>query len=90
MSRSDTDLSTAILRQKPSPNKLMVDDIRSSEQDDNSVVLISSATMEKLELFRGDTVILKGKKRHDTVAVVLIDDECEDIKIRLNKGNHIA
>lgn len=84
--KEDHDLSTAILRTKASPNKLMVDDIHSTEQDDNSVVLISPATMEKLELFRGDTVMIKGKKRHDTVAIVLVDEACDDIKIRMNKG----
>ncbi len=32
-----------------------------------------------------DTVILKGKKRKDTVVVVLADDEMEGNKIRINK-----
>jgi transitional endoplasmic reticulum ATPase len=80
---SEHDLSTAILRRKASPNKLMVDD---TSNDDNSVVSLSPATMEKLQLFRGDTVLIKGKKRRDTVTVVLTDDDCDDIKIRMNKG----
>jgi transitional endoplasmic reticulum ATPase len=29
--------------------------------DDNSVVCLSAAKMEELQLFRGDTVLLKGK-----------------------------
>jgi transitional endoplasmic reticulum ATPase len=41
--------------------------------------------METLELFRGDTVLLKGKKRKDTVCIVLADDTCEEAKVRLNK-----
>lgn len=41
--------------------------------------------METLELFRGDTVLLKGKKRKDTVCIVLADDTVEESKIRLNK-----
>jgi len=28
---------------------------------------------------------LKGKKRHDTVCIVLADDTCEEAKIRINK-----
>merc|ERR1711871_684917 len=40
---------------------------------------------EELQLFRGDTVLLKGKKRKDTVCIVLADDTCENHKIRLNK-----
>lgn len=77
------DPATAILRRKASPNKLMVDDATS---DDNSVITLSPATMEKLQLFRGDTVIVKGKKRRDTVLIALSDDDVEDNKARVNKG----
>jgi transitional endoplasmic reticulum ATPase len=41
--------------------------------------------METLGLFRGDTVLLKGKKRRDTVLIVLSDDDQESSKIRINK-----
>jgi transitional endoplasmic reticulum ATPase len=41
--------------------------------------------MEELNLFRGDNVLLKGKKRKDTVCIVLADENLEDSKIRLNK-----
>lgn len=77
------DVSTAILRQKLSPNKLIVDE---SAQDDNSLVYLSESTLEKLSLFRSDTVLLKGKRRHETVAIVLSSDNCEDGKILMNKG----
>ncbi|GMP98831.1 hypothetical protein CsSME_00046562 [Camellia sinensis var. sinensis] len=43
------------------------------------------ATMEKLQLFRGDTILIKGKKRKDTVCIALADDTCEEPKIRMNK-----
>ncbi|KAG1468134.1 hypothetical protein G6F56_004020 [Rhizopus delemar] len=76
------DPATAILRRKAAPNKLMVDD---SINDDNSVITLSSATMESLQLFRGDTVVVKGKKRKDTVLIVLVDDDMEDTKARINK-----
>lgn len=79
---TENDLATAILRKKSAPNKLMVDD---TTNDDNSVVCLSPATMQKLELFRGDAILIKGKKRRDTVAIVLTDDDCDDIKIRMNK-----
>lgn len=39
--------------------------------DDNSVVAISQEKMDELNLFKGDTVLLKGKKRKDTVRPVL-------------------
>ncbi|KAI9490174.1 transitional endoplasmic reticulum ATPase [Zychaea mexicana] len=76
------DPATAILRRKSAPNKLMVDD---ATNDDNSVITLSNATMESLQLFRGDTVLVKGKKRRDTVLIVLADDEVEDNKARVNK-----
>uniref|UniRef100_A0A7S3UCW8 Uncharacterized protein n=1 Tax=Picocystis salinarum TaxID=88271 RepID=A0A7S3UCW8_9CHLO len=76
------DFSTAILERKKSPNRLVVDD---AVNDDNSVVALNNETMEELQLFRGDTVLLKGKKRRDTVCIVLVDDTCEESKIRMNK-----
>ncbi|KAG7669336.1 hypothetical protein KSW81_007492 [Nannochloris sp. 'desiccata'] len=76
------DFSTAILERKKSPNRLLVDD---AVNDDNSVVALHPKTMETLELFRGDTVLLKGKKRKDTVCIVLADDTVEENKIRMNK-----
>merc|ERR1719228_2367158 len=52
------DLSTAILKDKQKPNRLIVDD---SVGDDNSVVSLSQAKMDELQLFRGDTVLIKAK-----------------------------
>jgi len=67
---------------KKNPNRLMVDE---ATNDDNSVVALNLATMEELQLFRGDTVMIKGKRRKDTVCIVLADDTCEAGKIRMNK-----
>merc|ERR1712061_280724 len=53
--------------------------------DDNSVISLSQAKMEALNLFRGDNVLIKGKKRKDTVCIVLADDNLDDQKIRMNK-----
>ncbi|MCO5561673.1 hypothetical protein L7F22_015294 [Adiantum nelumboides] len=76
------DFSTAILDRKKALNRLIVDE---AVNDDNSVVSLNMETMEKLQLFRGDTILLKGKKRKDTVCIVLADDTCEAHKIRMNK-----
>eukprot|EP00741_Cyanophora_paradoxa_P022393 tig00021463_g21619.t1 len=76
------DFSTAILEKKKSPNRLIVDE---AVNDDNSVVCLNLAKMEELQLFRGDTVLIKGKKRKDTVCIVLADDTCDEHKIRMNK-----
>ena len=67
---------------KKNPNRLIVDD---AVNDDNSVVSLHLDTMQQLSLFRGDTVQIKGKKRKDTVCIVLADDTCEVAKIRMNK-----
>lgn len=79
---SNDDLSTAILNRKARPNRLMVDD---TTNDDNSVVYLSQAKMIELELFRGDTILLKGKRRKETVCVVLSDEACPNDKIRMNR-----
>lgn len=41
--------------------------------------------MDELQLFRGDTVLMKGKKRRESVCIVLSDDTCSDEKIRMNR-----
>ncbi|CAM0955817.1 unnamed protein product [Alopecurus aequalis] len=78
------DYSMAILERKKSPNRLVVDEAVTGN-DDNSLVALHPDTMETLQLFRGDTALLKGKKRKDTVCIVLPDDTCEQTKIRMNK-----
>jgi len=80
--QGNDDLATAILRDKAKPNRLVVED---AVNEDNSVVALSQAKMDQLQLFRGDTVLLKGKKRRETVCIVLSDDTITDDKIRLNR-----
>jgi len=76
------ELATAILNKKQKPNRLLVED---AVNDDNSVVALSLAKMDELQLFRGDTVLLKGKKRKESVCIVLSDDTVSDEKIRMNR-----
>lgn len=78
----DDSTATAILRQKRSPNRLMVDE---SPSDDNSVAILHPNTMETLGLFRGDTVIVRGKRRKDTVLICLSQDDVDEGKIAMNK-----
>eukprot|EP00794_Sanderia_malayensis_P008000 gene8000-8859_t len=82
MASQQDELATAILRQKAKPNRLMVED---AVNDDNSVVTMSQAKMDELQLFRGDTVLLKGKRRKETVCIVLSDDTCANEKVKINK-----
>lgn len=39
----------------------------------------------ELQLFRGDSVLIKGKKKRETVCIVIADESTEDGKIRMNK-----
>lgn len=81
-SNSNEDLATAILKRKDRPNRLLVEE---ALNDDNSVVALSQAKMDELQLFRGDTVLLKGRRRKETVCIVLSDENCPDEKIRMNR-----
>ena len=81
-SAQNDDTSTAILKKKKKPNQLMVTD---AVNDDNSIIALSNNTMDALQLFRGDTVLVRGKKRKDTVLIVLADDDLDDGSARLNR-----
>ncbi|KAL9381151.1 hypothetical protein Peur_026808 [Populus x canadensis] len=77
------DFSDSIMeRNKKAPNKLLVDE---AINDDNSVITLNPATMEQLDIFRGDNLLIKGKKRRDTVCIALADDRCDQPKILMNK-----
>ncbi|OMO75788.1 hypothetical protein COLO4_25881 [Corchorus olitorius] len=78
------DYSTAILERKKAPNRLVVDEAKAIN-DDNSIVCLHPDTIEKLHLFLGDTILIKGKKRRDTICTVIADDTCDEAKIRMNK-----
>ncbi len=71
------------MQKKNSPNTLLVDDCLS---DDQSTILLSHNKMEQLGLFSGDTVLLKGKKRKDTLAIVNVNEDISDLKIKMNKA----
>ena len=82
LSEKADNLATAILKQKNKPNRLLVEE---ATNDDNSIITLSQAKMDELQLFRADSVIVKGKKRRETVCVVLSDDSCPNEKIRMNR-----
>eukprot|EP00041_Stephanoeca_diplocostata_P025121 m.651342 g.651342 ORF g.651342 m.651342 type:complete len:827 (+) comp22674_c0_seq1:174-2654(+) len=78
----DSDPATAILKQKSKPYRLIVDD---AVTDDNSVVSLSQEKMDELDFFKGDTVLLKGKRKKETVCIVLADDDTPNDKIKMNR-----
>ncbi|KAN0021926.1 hypothetical protein ACTFIU_004071 [Dictyostelium citrinum] len=76
------DNNNPILERKKAPNRLFVEE---AINDDNSVVTLNPETMDQLQFFRGDTLLIKGKKRRDTVCIVLSDPTIDPSKIRMNK-----
>lgn len=65
--------------------KLMVEDVVPGPQDDNSVVALHPDRMDELEFFRGDCIIIRGKRQKSSCAVVLADETCPPNKIRMNR-----
>jgi len=59
--------------------------VTDATNDDNSIITLSPKTMDTLQLFRGDTVLVKGKKRKDTVLIVLEDEDLDDGSARINR-----
>jgi transitional endoplasmic reticulum ATPase len=60
--------------------------VEEAVNDDNSVVQLSQKKMDELKIFKAETVLLKGKKRKETIAIALPDDGgLDDEKIRMNK-----
>ncbi|GMH11953.1 hypothetical protein Nepgr_013794 [Nepenthes gracilis] len=37
-----------------------------------------------VHLFRGDTILIKGNKRRDTICIAVAEETCEELKIRMN------
>lgn len=65
-------------------NRVIVDD---AFNDDQSLVVLHPQRLEELGIFRGDTVMLTGKKRRQTICVAMEDEtnECPIDRIRINK-----
>ncbi|KAL0217945.1 hypothetical protein RCL1_008794 [Eukaryota sp. TZLM3-RCL] len=63
-------------------NRLIVEDF---PDGDNSVVALHGETIERLSLFQGDTVLLKGKRRKDTVCILIRDDTLDPKKVKMNR-----
>ncbi|KAM0872576.1 hypothetical protein ACQ4PT_038629 [Festuca glaucescens] len=67
---------------KKAANRLVVEE---ATDDNNSMCKLHPATMERLSIFLGDVVLLKGKRRRSTVCIAFADDTCEEHKMKINK-----
>mmetsp|Transcript_1445 Transcript_1445/g.3494 ORF Transcript_1445/g.3494 Transcript_1445/m.3494 type:complete len:338 (+) Transcript_1445:868-1881(+) len=64
-------------------NRLLVEEVQKAA-DDNSAVYLSPLKIDEMGLFRGDTALIKGKRRRDTVCIIMADESCEKEKIKIN------
>ncbi len=74
-------MAAAAPESRRSKNRLIVDN---SSNDDNSVIGMHDNTMSELEIFAGDSVIVKGKKKKETVLLCVSDPTCEEGKVKFN------
>ena len=72
------------MEKKKQPWKLNVED---SKNDDNTIIEMTEKKMEELNILRGDPVLLKGKKRRETVCIAFTSEDAnaKDTDICMNK-----
>ncbi|CAD6209506.1 unnamed protein product [Miscanthus lutarioriparius] len=68
---------------KKAANKLVVEE---PTDDDVNICNLHPTTMEKLSIFRGDVVLLKGKRRRDTVCIAMADEGCGEHALGINRS----
>jgi transitional endoplasmic reticulum ATPase len=59
--------------------------IDEAKNDDNSTVCMSHNKLNELKIFKGDPVLIRGKKRKETLCIALSDKNIPDDKILMNK-----
>jgi transitional endoplasmic reticulum ATPase len=74
-----------VIEKKIEGNRLVVEETIKKNESENSAVYLNSKKIDQLKLFRGDTVLVKGKRKKDTVSIIMTDDSCDENKIRLNE-----
>ncbi|KAF1743993.1 hypothetical protein MXB_2354 [Myxobolus squamalis] len=67
-----------------SVHRVLVDD-NPILDDDSSACRLSPNKMAELQLFQGDNVLLKGRRRRQTACIAVSDPRCSDSKIFLNR-----
>lgn len=69
----------------PPPQKLHKLIADETTNDDNSVALMHPTRMQQLNIFRGDTILIKGKKNKSTACLALEDPSCQENSIKISK-----
>ncbi|KAF0990255.1 hypothetical protein HZS_3207, partial [Henneguya salminicola] len=76
--------SQSTLKSATNIHRLLVDD-NPVLDDDSSACRLSPNRMNELGIFKGDCVLLKGRKNRKTACIAVSDDRCPDTKIFLNR-----
>ncbi len=63
-------------------NALLADDLA---VDDHSMIALHQSKLDELGLMPGDTILIRGKKKKTTVAVVLDDPDMSPQKMKMSK-----
>jgi hypothetical protein len=64
--------------------KCVCDAVADVGAEDDSLVSCSEATIAEGGFVAGDTVLIKGKKGKDSLAILIADDACEAEKVRMS------
>jgi hypothetical protein len=64
--------------------KCVCDAVADVGAEDDSLVSCPAATIAAGGFVAGDTVLIKGKKGKDTLAILVADDACEAGKVRMS------
>lgn len=59
--------------------------VTGASNDDNSIIALSHNTLKTLQIFRGDTVLVKSKNDKITVLIVLGDGDLDDGSVGINR-----
>lgn len=70
------------LEPKRAPNRLLVEEPRS---DDNSIITLNDIKLKELKIYNGDPVLVKGKRRKQTLVIVVRDNTIQPDKCGINK-----
>lgn len=62
--------------------KFIVDE---TNNEDNTIVTLNPKRLSQLEISNGDCISIRGKRRRETMGVVMSDDDCDESCVQLSK-----
>ncbi|QYS92934.1 CDC48_N domain-containing protein [Trichoderma simmonsii] len=68
------------------PDKLAeAQQVTDAVNNDNNIIALSKATIDSLQCFHGDTILVRGKKRKETMLIVLADEQLNEGSAKINR-----